>query len=106
MVSAVLINHIFTLLKKDSSDLKTFDENEGEKLTMTISGFQCFWENYHDWIKALPNYGDIWHSDRHNSLQRTAQIDVLDLGAGTGLFSTHVQTESPGHFVLYDLADK
>jgi tRNA (cmo5U34)-methyltransferase len=36
-----------------------------------------------------------------------APIDVLDLGAGTGLFSKHVLGKYPkANFVLYDLAEK
>jgi tRNA (cmo5U34)-methyltransferase len=64
---------------------------------------------YDDWMrKALPNYTDLF---------RTAQelvpfppdqaIDVLDLGAGTGLFSQHILEKYPNaRFLLIDLADK
>jgi tRNA (cmo5U34)-methyltransferase len=40
-------------------------------------------------------------------LETNARVRVLDLGAGTGLFSEHVLTKYPkATFVLYDLAEK
>ena len=77
---------------------------------MTIDqAFNASVEYYDDWIKkALPNYGDIFGTATDLiPFNTTAQIDVLDLGAGTGLFSKHVLDKYPkANFVLYDLADK
>ena len=77
---------------------------------MTIDqAFNASVEYYDDWIKkALPNYGDIFGTATDLiPFNATAQIDVLDLGAGTGLFSKHVLDKYPqANFVLYDLADK
>jgi tRNA (cmo5U34)-methyltransferase len=64
---------------------------------------------YDEWIrKALPGYDDIFSAalalmpfDPHTPLR------VLDLGAGTGLFSQHVLQKFPrAHFTLYDIADQ
>ncbi len=66
-------------------------------------------EYYDSWIrKAVPGYDDLfaaakelipWASD--------AAIDVLDLGAGTGLFARQVLEKCPqGRFVLWDVAGK
>jgi tRNA (cmo5U34)-methyltransferase len=64
---------------------------------------------YDDWMeKALPNYDEIFRTAQEIiPFAAQAEIDVLDLGAGTGLFSQHVLDKYPrGRFVLYDLADK
>ena len=64
---------------------------------------------YDDWMmKALPNYDDIF-SAALSLLPFTAEaaLEVLDLGAGTGLFSKHVLGKYPhANFVLVDLAEK
>ena len=64
---------------------------------------------YDDWMrKALPNYDDLFGTARDLiPFDRGAVLDVLDLGAGTGLFSQHVLERYPqARFVLYDLAEK
>ena len=64
---------------------------------------------YDDWIKkALPGYDDIFNTAKALlPFNGTDPIRVLDLGAGTGLFSKHVFEIYPNAtFVLYDLADK
>ncbi len=77
---------------------------------MTIDGaFNASIEYYDDWMrKALPNYGDLFRTAQELIPFETAKpIEVLDLGAGTGLFSKHVLEKYPqAHFLLYDLADK
>ncbi len=77
---------------------------------MTIDqAFNASVEYYDDWMKkALPNYGDIFGTATDLiPFDTTARIDVLDLGAGTGLFSKHVLDKYPqANFVLYDVADK
>jgi tRNA (cmo5U34)-methyltransferase len=77
---------------------------------MTIDqAFNATVEYYDDWIKkALPNYGDIFGTAIDLiPFDAIAQIDVLDLGSGTGLFSKHVLDKYPhANFVLYDVADK
>ncbi|HOG17500.1 MAG TPA: class I SAM-dependent methyltransferase [Syntrophales bacterium] len=77
---------------------------------MTID--QAFNEsvNYYDsWMKkALPGYEDLFAVARDLiPFPANALIDVLDLGAGTGLFSRHVLDKYPqGSFVLWDIAAK
>jgi tRNA (cmo5U34)-methyltransferase len=64
---------------------------------------------YDDWMKkALPNYDDLFGTARELiPFEKGAAIDVLDLGAGTGLFSSHVLACYPqAKFVLYDIADQ
>jgi tRNA (cmo5U34)-methyltransferase len=64
---------------------------------------------YDDWMrKALPNFDDLFGTARDLiPFDPGAVLDVLDLGAGTGLFSQHVLERYPqARFVLYDLADK
>jgi tRNA (cmo5U34)-methyltransferase len=64
---------------------------------------------YDDWMKkALPNYDDLFGTARKLiSFAPSRPIDVLDLGAGTGLFSKHVLEKYPqARFVLFDAADK
>ena len=66
-------------------------------------------EYYDDWMmKALPNYGDIFSTALDLLTFAPGECNqVLDLGAGTGLFSKHVLEKYPkANFVLYDLADK
>ncbi len=77
---------------------------------MTIDqAFNASIDYYDDWMKkALPNYDDIFGSaQKLIPFDPTLPINVLDLGAGTGLFSKHVLEKYPhARFVLYDLADK
>ena len=77
---------------------------------MTIDGaFNASIEYYDDWMrKALPNYGDLFQTALEVIPFETAKpIEVLDLGAGTGLFSEHILEKYPGaRFLLYDVADK
>jgi tRNA (cmo5U34)-methyltransferase len=77
---------------------------------MTIdSAFNATIEYYDDWMKkALPNYGEIFRTVQELIPFETAKsIEVLDLGAGTGLFSKHVLEKYPdARFLLYDVADK
>ncbi|MEA4909887.1 MAG: class I SAM-dependent methyltransferase [Anaerolineaceae bacterium] len=58
--------------------------------------------------KALPNYDDLFGTALQIiPFQPQAPIRVLDLGAGTGLFASHVLGKYPqASFVLYDIADK
>jgi tRNA (cmo5U34)-methyltransferase len=77
---------------------------------MTIDqAFNSSINYYDDWMKkALPNYEDIFKTALELiHFAPTIPIDVLDLGAGTGLFSKHVFEKYPNaKFLLYDLADK
>lgn len=77
---------------------------------MTVDqAFNASVDYYDDWMKkALPNYDDLFGSaQKLISFAPSLPIDVLDLGAGTGLFSRHVLEKFPhARFVLYDLADK
>jgi tRNA (cmo5U34)-methyltransferase len=77
---------------------------------MTIDrAFNAAIAYYDDWMKkALPNYGEIFRTAQELIPFETAKpIEVLDLGAGTGLFSKHVLEKYPGaRFLMYDLADK
>jgi tRNA (cmo5U34)-methyltransferase len=71
--------------------------------------FNASIDYYDDWMKkALPNYTDLFRSAREIiPFSPGARISVLDLGAGTGLFSKHVLDQYPqANFVLYDVADK
>ena len=64
---------------------------------------------YDDWMKrALPSYRDLFGvATSVMPFETNAPVRVLDLGAGTGLFSEHVLTKYPkATFVLYDLAAK
>lgn len=64
---------------------------------------------YDDWMRrALPSYHDLFDvATGVMPFETDAPIRVLDLGAGTGLFSEHVLTKYPNAtFVLYDLAAK
>lgn len=77
---------------------------------MTIDkAFNDSIDYYDDWMKkALPNYNDLFNTAKEIiPFAPTTSIDVLDLGAGTGLFSKHVFEKYPNaRFLLYDLADK
>jgi tRNA (cmo5U34)-methyltransferase len=77
---------------------------------MTIdSAFNATIEYYDDWMKkALPNYHEIFRTAQELiPFETTKPIEVLDLGAGTGLFSKHVLEKYPdARFLLYDVADK
>lgn len=64
---------------------------------------------YDDWIrKAIPGHSDLFTIAKELIPFASGDaIDVLDLGAGTGLFSHHVVERYPkGRFVLYDVAGK
>lgn len=77
---------------------------------MTIeAAFNDSIEYYDDWMeKALPNSADLFGTALELiPFEPGAPIRVLDLGAGTGLFSKHVLGKYPkANFVLYDLAEK
>ncbi len=66
--------------------------------------------NYYDnWVRvALPGYEDIYSTALQAiSFDSQQPLHVLDLGAGTGLFSKFVFEKYPrASFTLYDLADK
>ena len=66
--------------------------------------------NYYDeWMRvALPSYDGIFAAALEQiPFEKTASIRVLDLGAGTGLFSWHVLEEYPAAmFTLCDLAPR
>jgi tRNA (cmo5U34)-methyltransferase len=81
---------------------------QGEIVTID-KAFNDSIEYYDDWMKkALPNYDDIFKTATEIiPFAPTTSIDVLDLGAGTGLFSKHVFEKYPNaKFLLYDLAEK
>ena len=64
---------------------------------------------YDSWMKrALPCYDQVFGiATQVMPFDRDAPINVLDLGAGTGLFSEHVLKVFPNAtFVLWDLAKK
>ena len=64
---------------------------------------------YDDWVKiAIPCYDKIFSIAKELIPFATHdRIEVLDLGAGTGLFSMHVLEKYPNaSFVLYDVASK
>jgi tRNA (cmo5U34)-methyltransferase len=64
---------------------------------------------YDDWMKkALPNHADLFATAQALVPFPSQQpIDVLDLGAGTGLFSQQILEKYPrASFFLYDLAEK
>jgi tRNA (cmo5U34)-methyltransferase len=64
---------------------------------------------YDEWMKrALPDYEVLFGTALELiPFDPDSPIDVLDLGAGTGLFSSHIAEKYPNAtFVLYDLADK
>ena len=64
---------------------------------------------YDEWMqKALPNFHDLFSSAVSIiPYKNKRQLDVLDLGAGTGLFSSFVLKKYPNaHFDLFDLGEK
>lgn len=64
-------------------------------------------EYYDDWMKkALPDYVTIFRTAQNLvHFSRKKPIDVLDLGAGTGLFSKIIfEKYLHANFILYDLA--
>ena len=64
---------------------------------------------YDDWIKkALPGYDELFTTAASLvPFESGRPFDVVDLGAGTGLFSTHVLDAYPhARFTLVDLAEK
>jgi tRNA (cmo5U34)-methyltransferase len=77
---------------------------------MTIDeAFDASVTYYDEWMmKALPNYHDIFASALALlPFEPQVALDVLDLGAGTGLFSSQVLGRYPhANFVLVDLAEK
>lgn len=79
-------------------------------MTETIAqAFDASVYYYDDWMrKALPSYDSIFAAALVQiPFEKSASIRVLDLGAGTGLFSWHVLGEYPAaQFTLCDLAPK
>jgi tRNA (cmo5U34)-methyltransferase len=79
-------------------------------MTETIAqAFDTSVDYYDDWMRvALPSYAGIFAAALEQiPFEKTASIRVLDLGAGTGLFSWHVLEEYPSAvFTLCDLAPK
>jgi len=71
--------------------------------------FNSTTDYYDRWIrKAVPGYDEMRHIARQ-LLPPPSQspLEVLDLGAGTGLFSSLVLATNPtAHFTLWDVADK
>jgi tRNA (cmo5U34)-methyltransferase len=66
-------------------------------------------EYYDSWIrKAVPGYDDLFAAAKELiPFSPDAAVDVLDLGAGTGLFARQVMDMCPrGRFVLWDVAEK
>jgi tRNA (cmo5U34)-methyltransferase len=64
---------------------------------------------YDEWIrKAVPGYDELFAVAREQiPYLSDGAVSILDLGAGTGLFSSQVLERCPnGHFVLWDVADK
>ena len=71
--------------------------------------FDASVDYYDDWMRvALPSYDGIFAAALEQiPFEKDASIRVLDLGAGTGLFSWHVLEEYPAAiFTLCDLAPK
>ena len=79
-------------------------------MTETIAqAFDASVDYYDDWMRvALPSYAGIFAAALEQiPFEKDASIRVLDLGAGTGLFSWHVLGEYPAsRFILCDLAPK
>jgi tRNA (cmo5U34)-methyltransferase len=77
---------------------------------MTIGqAFNSTVEYYDDWMKkALPNFTDLFQTAQEIiPFPADMPLRVLDLGAGTGLFSHFVLQKYPqATIVLYDLAEK
>ena len=71
--------------------------------------FDASVDYYDDWMRmALPSYDGIFSAALEQiPFEKDASIRVLDLGAGTGLFSWHILGEYPAAtFTLCDLAPK
>ncbi len=80
----------------------TQNRSIGEAFNETIS-------YYDEWMrKALPAYDDLFGTAVDLvPYPRNAAIEVLDLGAGTGLFAKHILDAFPNaRFTLVDVADK
>lgn len=77
---------------------------------MTIEDFFNRSADYYDgWLrKAVPTYDDVFATAVELiPLCPEDEINVLDLGAGTGLFAWHVMQRYPqAKFVLYDLSSR
>ena len=71
--------------------------------------FDAAVDYYDDWMRrALPGYDDLFATATSLIPYKSDRpIEVLDLGAGTGLFSKHVLDAFPNaRFTLVDLAEK
>jgi tRNA (cmo5U34)-methyltransferase len=71
--------------------------------------FDAAVDYYDDWMRrALPGYDDLFSiATSLIPFESDRAIEVLDLGAGTGLFSKHVLAAFPNaRFTLVDLAEK
>lgn len=78
-------------------------------MTLPISeAFNSTTDYYDSWIrKAVPGYDDMCRVAQELLPATAKPLEVLDLGAGTGLFSKLVMTSFPAaHFTLWDVADK
>jgi len=79
-------------------------------MTQTIAqAFDASVDYYDDWMRvALPSYAGIFAAALEQiPFEKSASFRVLDLGAGTGLFSWHVLEAYPAAmFTLCDLAPK
>jgi tRNA (cmo5U34)-methyltransferase len=79
-------------------------------MTETIAqAFDDSVDYYDDWMRvALPSYDGIFKAALEQiPFEHSTSIRVLDLGAGTGLFSWHVLEKYPtAMFTLCDLAPK
>lgn len=77
---------------------------------MTIDkAFNNSADYYDNWVrKALPCFNDVFSiSTEIIPFPKESKIRVLDLGAGTGLFSKFIfEKYSNAKFVLYDVAEK
>jgi len=77
---------------------------------MTIGdAFNATVDYYDDWMRvALPGYADLFGTATDLiPAEPEDAIEVLDLGAGTGLFSWHVRRRFPkAQLVLVDVADR
>jgi tRNA (cmo5U34)-methyltransferase len=80
------------------------------RLTMGIGkAFNSTIVYYDDWVKkAIPDYEVIFGMAKELlPYSKKENISVLDLGAGTGLFTQHIYEKYPeANYVLYDVADK
>jgi tRNA (cmo5U34)-methyltransferase len=80
-----------------------------ENLMSIDQAFNESFTYYDEWMmKALPNYGELFTTATNlPTFDEKKAIKVLDLGAGTGLFSMNILQRYPkAKFVLYDVADK